>query len=959
MRGLADLLPWGALVAPGVVANKSGALSAGWQYRGPDLESASDHEVAALSQQITLALQPFGQEWMFHFDATRDPSPSYPSGSPFPDPLTGLIDEERRSQYLNAETNFDTVFTFVLTYLPPSDSTARWSSWLTESSAPATRDTQWRDALDTFRSRLADLERLLAGYLDLKRLDSAGLLTHFHRCLTGLTEPVAIPATPAYLDTLLASQDLVGGFEPRIGTHHMAVLGLTGLPLATTPALLDGLSALPFPLRISHRFLPLDARTAEKHIASYRLKWFQKRRSLMAMVHDAFSSGARDEESLDVAGDVRRPGVNRDAVEMVLDADAAISEVASGRVAYGYYTPTVILMADTRSALETRTRETLRFLRNSGFSARLETVNAVRAFLGSLPGQGLYNVRRPLVQTRNLTDLMPTTSIFQGLRQNPNPLFPSESPPLALCRTAGATPFRLNLHVEDVGHTFVAGPTGAGKSALVALLQAQFFRYPGATVFTFDKGYSSLPLAYAAGGRHYDISAPGVSSTPTFYPLQFLNESHERNWAADWLEQLLTLQGVAFDPSLRRELFHALGLLASSPSRTLTDLSVLLPGQLREALAPYTLRGAYGKLFDSTEDSLLAADSPYHVFEMSHVMEQDKRAVIPLLLYLFHRIQQRLTGSSTLIVLEEAWVFLDHPLFAERIRHWLRELRKLNASVVFVTQGVVDVLESALPSVILDSVRTKILLPNREATVPAVAKQYAALGLTQRQTEILAAATPKRDYYVISPLGRRLVDLDLGPVALAFLGSSSQEQLRQIRLLAARHGRLWPSAWLRYLNLDAPRRASTSSPPGFPNPRRFPYDTAPSALHRGRSLHRPAGRRAGSGYGSTASDPTARALHEQDHGGLRLHQLAPEPSRLLPGVPRAGHPVQGARGRLPPVRILRQRRRLEFLEWTPRRSRRPVQHVRQPGLSGGRGRRAFRGDLPGLGSPDRLGLGAA
>jgi type IV secretion system protein TrbE len=364
----------------------------------------------------------------------------------------------------------------------------------------------------------------------------------------------------------------------------------------------------------------------------------------------------------------------------------------------------------------------------------------------------------------------------------------------------GSTPFRLNLHVSDVGHTLVLGPTGAGKSTLLGLIQAQFFRYPDAQVFTFDKGYSSFPLVAACGGHHYDIAADSLDAL-AFYPLASIDRPTERAWAAEWIETLMALQGVVVTPAHRGAIDHALGLLAASPSRTLTDLQVKLQDpNLRQALRPYTLKGNFGALLDAQSDGL--RDGRFQVFEMAHLMELGDRIVIPALLYLFHRIEQRLDGRPTLIILEEAWTYLLHELFAERIQLWLKELRKYNAAVVFVTQSLADIHASSKRHVIYESCPTKILLPNSEAGSEQGAAIYRAIGLNDREIEIVARSAKKRDYYYTSPLGNRLMDLTLGPLALAFVGATGREDLRAIRELRAMYGPEWPRAWVRQRGLD-------------------------------------------------------------------------------------------------------------------------------------------------------------
>jgi type IV secretion system protein VirB4 len=181
----------------------------------------------------------------------------------------------------------------------------------------------------------------------------------------------------------------------------------------------------------------------------------------------------------------------------------------------------------------------MKTIQNLGFSCRLETVNAVEAWRGSIPGDGYSNVRRVLLHTLNLADMLPITSVWAGLRENPSALMPKNSPPLLFAATTGATPFRVNLHVSDLGHTLIAGPSGNGKSTLLSLLAAQWFRYPRAQVFAFDKGYSIWMLTEAAGGEFYDLAGPG--SELAFCPLRDIDTDSDLSWAVGWIESLCEL----------------------------------------------------------------------------------------------------------------------------------------------------------------------------------------------------------------------------------------------------------------------------------------------------------------------------------------------------------------------------------------------------------------------------------
>jgi type IV secretion system protein VirB4 len=370
-----------------------------------------------------------------------------------------------------------------------------------------------------------------------------------------------------------------------------------------------------------------------------------------------------------------------------------------------------------------------------------------------------------------------------------------DGPPLIVTRTDGATPFRLVTHVGDVGHTLVVGPTGVGKSVLLATLVLQFRRYARSRVFVFDKGHSARATILGLNGEHYDL---GHDGSIAFQPLARIDDDGMRAWAAEWIANLLIHEGVEATPEVKGAVWSALASLASAPvaERTLTGLSVLLQSNhLRQALQPYVLGGACGRLLDADHDRL--GEAPVQGFEMEELMH-GRTAVLPVLSYLFRRLEERFDGSPALLVLDEAWVFLDHPTFAGRIREWLKTLRKKNVAVVFATQSLADVQRSSIAPAIIESCASRIFLPNPQAVEPQLRTVYEGFGLNDRQIAIIAHAQPKRDYYYQSRLGNRLFDLGLGPIALAFAGTATPEDQRTIDRVLERSGRAgFPEAWLR------------------------------------------------------------------------------------------------------------------------------------------------------------------
>ncbi len=95
------------------------------------------------------------------------------------------------------------------------------------------------------------------------------------------------------------------------------------------------------------------------------------------------------------------------------------------------------------------------------------------------------------------------------------------------------------------------------------------------------------------------------------------------------------------------------------------------------------------------------------------------------------------------------------------------------------------------------------MLPNERAIEPQITAIYRRFGLNDRQIEILARATPKRDYYCQSRRGNRLFDLGLSEVGLALCAASGKSDQTCIAQLVAEHGREgFFAAWLRLRGVD-------------------------------------------------------------------------------------------------------------------------------------------------------------
>lgn len=788
---LADFLPWVALVGSGIVLNKDGSFQRSARFRGPDLDSAVPAELVAVAGRLNNAFRRLGSGWAIFVEAQRHPSNSYPD-SRFPDAASALVDAERKADFEEAGAHFESSYFLTFTYLPPAEDTARAETWLYEGREKTGIDPH--EVMSGFADRTDRLLRLIEAFMpECRWLDDGETLTYLHGCVSTYRHRVRVPETPIYLDALLADQPLTGGLEPRLGGAHLRVLTITGFPTVTTPGLLDELNRLAFPYRWSTRAILLDKTDAVKLLTKIRRQWFAKRKSIAAILKEVMTN----EQSV---------LVDTDASNKASDADLALQELGADYAGIAYVTATVTVWDNDPRIADEKLRLVEKVIQGRDFTAMPETINAVDAWLGSLPGHVYANVRQPPISTLNLAHMIPLSAVWAGPeRGGPSSDGHFAAPPLLFGKTEGSTPFRFSLHVGDVGHTLIVGPTGAGKSVLLALMALQFRRYRRSQVFAFDFGGSIRAAALAMRGDWHDLGGgltEGSADSVSLQPLARVDDAAERAWAADWIAAILARESVAITPEVKELLWTALTSLASAPveERTITGLCVLLQSNdLKQALRPYCIGGAWGRLLDAEIEYLGTAT--VQAFETEGLIGTD--AAPPVLAYLFHRIEDRLDGSPTLIIVDEGWLALDDEGFAGQLREWLKTLRKKNASVIFATQSLSDIDGSAIAPAIIESCQTRLLLPNERAIEPQITAIYRRFGLNDRQIEILARAMPKRDYYCQSRRGNRLFELGLSEVALALCAASSKTDQAAIAKIFAEHGADgFLDAWLRHRGVD-------------------------------------------------------------------------------------------------------------------------------------------------------------
>ena len=788
-----EMLPYAFQIDDGIVLCKDGGILTGWQVSCEDFTSLTPAHRDYLIAQLVSSMGNLGDGWSFHFDYLHK-SANPTESSVFPDPVSQGIDDERVSRFNEKGGSFESETYLTLKWTPSKNVESRLVSLFLRR---IEKDHEVGQHLDNFRRQVDEFEDSASTTLTMRRLrkvssDDLGLpgnnersfiLSHINHCLWDEWIWLAHWPGGMYADMMIAAHPIWFGTRPLLNGKHAGLLCIDGFPSATSPGMLNSLSHLPFPFRWNTRFTMLSEAQATRVIKRMRDKWEQAGRSLLdQFMNQTPKLDARQKRSM----------------AMVEDVDDALAEQMMSDVRYGHYTSTFIVRSKNVEDVNEMLRQLRKQLTSLNFQGRIEHENAPAALMGSLPGEVSHNVRRPLLHSMHFANLIPLSSAWTGNQKNPSPLIEGGSAPaLARVAAAGRDVFDLNVHVGDVGHALVFGATGSGKSVFLAFLAAQFRRYKNSRVVIFDKGMSMRVLTNGVNGNWREL---GFSSGHGFAPIASLAnsdqpiEEQDQIWVMDWIDRIFALnrEGKSLSPIQKRLVREGVRMLSEpNQSRSLLDLKIAIQDEeVQAVLEKYCGSGEYSLLFDDQEDRAAEIDNPFCCYEVDELLSLPKRASLPLLLYLFYMVEKRATGNPSMIILDEAWALLADPAFAAQITEWLKTMRKKNVAVVMATQSLSDLLDSKMVQIITESCPTRIFGANPEAT--STAKEgYLQLGMGERDVEVIASLTMKREYYITVETQRKVISLDLTPAQLRWLAVSDPKSIREILELQEKHPETW------------------------------------------------------------------------------------------------------------------------------------------------------------------------
>ncbi|MBH1944477.1 VirB4 family type IV secretion/conjugal transfer ATPase [Erythrobacter sp. YJ-T3-07] len=589
---------------------------------------------------------------------------------------------------------------------------------------------------------------LLGDYTGPKGYTNSEILELLSALYNGEMQPVRRPAEDRDIGHMLPyrrasfgidAMELRGSGEPDFA----AMLSLKDYPDATSPGLLDGLLRLPYEMVVSESYAPSERTTAR--------------------------------ERMDLA--IRRlRSVDEEAQAERADMLAARDALGNGAVGFGDHHLSVLVREKTLPRLDDATAACAAALADTGAIVVREDTNLEPAFWAQFPGNEQYIVRRAMISSANMASFGSLHGFALGQAEGNH-----WGEAVTLLETTSATPFFFNFHNGDLGNFSVIGPSGSGKTVVMNFLAAQAQKFNPRTIL-FDKDRGAELFVRGIGGRYDRIYAGEPSG---FNPLALPDTPANRAFLRDWLGVMLKAEG----PEELQTISHAVDAAYENDAslRRLRNFRELLsgtrrpePGDLADRLSAWIHGGEHAWLFDNETDEM-DLDRKTLGFDMTALLE-NPRLRTPTMMYLFHRIEERLDGEPTMILIDEGWKALDDEVFAARIRDWLKTLRKRNALVGFATQSARDALESRISTALVEQTATMVFMPNSRARPEDYCDGF---GLTSHELALIRTLPAhSRCFLVRQPDASVVVRLDLSnaPEVLTIL-SGRESSVRRLDLL--------------------------------------------------------------------------------------------------------------------------------------------------------------------------------
>lgn len=795
---LAWHLKWGRFIVPeaGVVRQKDESFTRSFEFRGRDLDSTDDSELLAAVEHLNSMMTAFGKRWTLHFEYRNFHARKWPERE-ISNPAARLVDEERRSMLGAKGALAEQRYFMTITYQPPPATVVKLQEVYHRKRIDAEAVSLYQAQIEPF-VRATDLFReQVDRHLDFCRsMNDDETLSYYSWCLdydylrmkmpkgagwpisnVAVGSPIVPGSFPSFIDY---NADKFDG-EPDAVEMHVRCISVRGYPEVSYPDLLNGLNNIVtddgriIELRFVQRFVCLAPEEMENEMRSR----YEQRKNSQYTAKDYFWKFVSKNVQIE-------PDPTAVASQMVAKASLQSAALEGGDFSMGgYLTPVVVVWDRTVTNVDEKVRKVQEFFGQRQFKTKVETLNAMQAFLGTMPGEHSANIRTDPLPAIHLIHCLPVSAVWSGPERSEfmSKKLKRDFPPLLDLTTAGRTPFRYDNWCGDNMNMLIVAPTRTGKSTLLATTAMAIHQDPNAQVFSLDvDGEKSaiVPACLSAGGELLTFREGGAA----MQPLSDLESDAGREFSPAFLKFCCKVQGVeqSLNPTQISEGVEAiLSVLQDEPMhrRTMAQASKLaMYDEMRAAFAQYAEGGTWGKFTGGHRDVL--GTSRWVTFELSNIMNKGEQAA-PGMDCLFHKLEMRCDEGrgQTMIQADEAWMLFRS--FPEKIDEYLRRLPKKHAGMMLAIHNLLDL--GPLAPMMRENCKQKAFMANPSAITEDGFRVLSDFNMNRQQANLIARATPKQDIYFVTEEGARLAHLTLGPIARVLCASGGPENAALIRRL--------------------------------------------------------------------------------------------------------------------------------------------------------------------------------
>jgi type IV secretion system protein VirB4 len=398
----------------------------------------------------------------------------------------------------------------------------------------------------------------------------------------------------------------------------------------------------------------------------------------------------------------------------------ALDDISSGNLVLGESHCNVFIWGDSQQAVNNNLAKAKKVLSDTGFIPKIVSPLPECAFFASLPANFKYRLRPSPITSKNFVCFANFHNFFSGKANNN-----SWGNAITIFETDNLTPVYFNFHEEsnknqlgdkDLGNTFIAGRSGAGKTVIANFLLTNLDKFNTTTIF-FDKDKGTKIALLAMGGQYFDLE---LGQKTGWNPLQLNNTPENVIFLNLLFKTMLCHSDRTVTISQEKELANSINTLMSidTKDRSLQGLVLSLPcinpDDVGSRLKEWVNNGQYAWLFDNANDTLDLNANNIIGFDCTEFLDHSTIRT-PLMMYLLHRMEQVIDGRRFTCFMDEFWKLLSDDIFIDFAKNKLKTIRKQNGLCVFMTQEPDDALSSKIGKTIVQQVATQILLSNPKA----------------------------------------------------------------------------------------------------------------------------------------------------------------------------------------------------------------------------------------------------